>query len=143
MNYVIWLIIGLVLGTALLLYARARGRNRQKRILSIGLVVAAIIYVGFALLWGNPMWIAVEVAGVLAYGIFVWLALRYSINWLAAGWAVHPAWDVILHLLGPGHAIVPEWYAVACISFDFLVASYVLICYKSRRSKVPESIGNA
>lgn len=127
MSYVFWLIVGVFLGGGLLLYARAHGIKGEKRILSIALVVAAIIYIGFALVWGDVAWIAIEIAGVPAYGLFVWLAIRHSFHWLALGWAFHPAWDVMLHLLGPGSAIVPEWYAIACITFDLLVAGYILV----------------
>ncbi|MEN8133505.1 MAG: DUF6010 family protein [Pseudomonadota bacterium] len=137
MNYVVWLIAGVLLGGVLLLYARAHGIKGEKRILSVALVIAAVIYIGFAFVWGNTAWIAIEIAGVPAYGVFVWLAIRHSFYWLAVGWGFHPAWDVVLHLLGPGHAIVPEWYAVACISFDLLVAGYILArTMKSKNDRV-------
>lgn len=127
MSYALWLILGLGLGGALLLYARTRGIRGEKRILSIGLLIAAIIYVGFAFIWGNATWVAIEIAGIPVYGSFVWLAMRHSLNWLAVGWGVHPAWDVILHLFGPGRTIAPEWYVVACITFDLLIAGYILV----------------
>ena len=110
----------------MLLYARARGIKGEKRVLSVALMVVAVIYVGFAFVWGDAGWVAIEIAGVPAYGLFVWLAIRHSFNWLAVGWGLHPAWDVMLHLLGPGKAVAPEWYAVACITFDLLVAGYIL-----------------
>ena len=125
-SYAIWLVIGVVLGIVLLTYARTRIR-KEKIVLSIGLLVAAFIYVCFALVWGNFEWFFIELAGVPIYGLFYWLAVRYSYIWLAVGWAAHPIWDVFLHLKGPGHFVAPEWYAVACISFDFLVALYILI----------------
>ncbi|TKB43139.1 DUF6010 family protein [Thalassotalea mangrovi] len=46
--------------------------------------------------------------------------------WLALGWLLHPVWDIGLHLQGPGWHIVPPWYAVACVSFDILVAIYIV-----------------
>ena len=122
--YLAWLIAGVFLGALLLLYARSRGAG-ENRVLAIGLIVAAAIYIIFAFVWGDATWIAIEIAGVPAYGLFVWLAFRFTFYWLAIGWGLHTAWDVILHLLGPGRAIVPEWYAVACITFDFLIAGYI------------------
>ncbi len=44
---------------------------------------------------------------------------------LAAGWALHPIWDAGLHLQGSGATHAPEWYVVACISFDLLIASFI------------------
>jgi hypothetical protein len=48
-----------------------------------------------------------------------------TLAWLAAGWALHPIWDAALHLQGSGAAHAPEWYVVACISFDLPVAAYI------------------
>lgn len=124
--YAIWLLIGVVLGLVTIVYARSRGRN-EKAVLGIGLGVAAFIYVCFALVWGNWAWFIIELAGVPIYGLFYLLAVRVSPIWLAIGWAAHPIWDLFLHLKGPGHFVAPEWYAVACISFDFLVAAYILM----------------
>ena len=121
-----WLVLGVVLGSVLIYFARSLGAQREKRILANALIIAAVIYVGFALVWGDFAWFLIELAGVPAYGLFYWLAYRHSFYWLAVGWSVHPAWDVFLHLTGPGHHVAPEWYATACISFDFLLAAYIV-----------------
>ena len=121
-----WLLLGLILGTALIYLARHRGVQREQRLLANALIVAAIIYVGFALVWGDSSWLLIELAGVPAYGLFYWLAYRQSFYWLALGWSAHPAWDIFLHLTGPGHDVAPAWYATACISFDFLLAAYIV-----------------
>ena len=66
---------------------------------------------------------------ILAEPLFVtlaWLGLRQSAIWLAIGWAVHPAWGAFLHMRGPGATFAPAWYVVACISFDILVAAFIL-----------------
>lgn len=121
MQIVSWLAIGLVLGGITLLV----GRRAPRLVLGGGLVTAALIYVGFAAAWGTPTWIGIEAAGVVAYGGFAALMNR-SMLWVAAGWALHPVWDVVVHWQGPGHAIVPAWYAVACVSFDLLVAGWLV-----------------
>jgi len=125
MSNTLWLILGLVLGTILLIYARSYRGKGEKRILAIALVIAAIIYVVFAVLWGNALWVSIELIGVPIYGVFAWAAMRYSAYWLAFGWLLHPMWDVALHLLGPGNVFAPEWYVIGCITFDILVAGYV------------------
>lgn len=91
-------------------------------------MVAAAIYVVFAAFGGaSPGWLLVETMGVAFYSVFAVLGMRRSRLWLAAGWAAHPAWDGGLHMAGHGAAFSPAWYVVACISFDLLVAAYVLI----------------
>jgi hypothetical protein len=126
MYVTLWLLVGLLAAWPLLRYARARSPRANTVILGRGLIVAALVYVVFAALWGDLGWAALELAGAGAYGMFYWLALRGSPAWLAAGWGLHPAWDGLLHLAGPGSAIAPEAYVLACISFDLAVAGYVL-----------------
>lgn len=116
-----WLALGLALGGLTILF----GRRAPRFVLGGGLVTAALIYVGFAIAWGTPAWIGIELAGVAAYGVFAALMNR-TMLWVAAGWALHPVWDVALHWKGPGHALVPEWYAVACVAFDLLVAGWIV-----------------
>ena len=127
MNTVLWLILGLVFGAVLLVYARSYGARAEKKILAQALVVAAIIYVLFAIVLGNTTWLLIEIIGVPVYGVFARASIRYSTYWLAIGWLLHPIWDVALHLLGPGHMVAPEWYAIACITFDILVSGYIFI----------------
>jgi len=122
----LWFGLGIVTAALFLWYARGHTAQDEKSILGAGLVIAALVYVGFAALWGNPTWLAIELMGVLMYGLFYFLAQRGSAYWLAAGWAAHPLWDVLLHLVGKGHTIAPEWYVIACISFDLLVAAYIV-----------------
>jgi len=62
------------------------------------------------------------VAGAIAL-----LGLRGSPWWLAAGWALHPLWDVVLHYVSPGHSFAPITYTIPCLSFDLLVAAYIAI----------------
>ena len=128
--------LGLVFGVALLLYARSYREKGEKLILAKALVIAAAIYVLFALIWGNTTWLVIETAGMPLYGFFAWASVRYSAYWLAIGWLLHPLWDVWLHLLGPGATVAPEWYAVACITFDILVASYIFYRVKFWRQNI-------
>lgn len=101
----------------------------------IGMLVAALIYVGFALYEGDGSWILVECFGVVVYGMCALLALKYSMIWLALGWALHPVWDLALHWLGPGAQFVPAWYAIACLSFDLTVALYIVLRASQSRNR--------
>ena len=78
--------LGLFFGSVLLVYARSYRAKGEKIILAKALVVAAIIYVLFAIIWGNTTWLIIEIIGVPIYGLFAWVAIRYSAYWLAIGW---------------------------------------------------------
>lgn len=100
-----------------------------------GLVIAALIYLSFALYYSDTQWLLIESAGVFAFGITYWLAVAYSPLWLAFGWGLHPMWDIFLHWLGPGTHIAPIWYAIACLSFDLAVAWYLVLSVMRRNEK--------
>ncbi len=105
-----------------------------RSVLVIFLFIAAGAYFGFATLGREvvdmqPIWMLVELAQVIVFGTLALLGLRGSPYWIAAGWALHPFWDVVIHYIGPGHSFTPWTYAIACISFDWLVAIYIVIAY--------------
>ena len=100
----------------------------SRHILAGVLVAAAALYVWFALdATTSPAWLAVELAGVGLYGALALRGVRGSAWWLVAGWALHPLWDVALHLVGPGNAFAPAWYATACLTYDLVVAGYTAL----------------
>ena len=105
-----------------------------RSVLVIFLFIAAGAYFGFAtsgreVLGTNQIWMLVELAQVVVFGTMALLGLRGSPYWIAAGWALHPFWDVVVHYVGPGHPFTPWTYAIACVSFDWLVAIYIVIAY--------------
>jgi len=105
-----------------------------RSVLVIFLFIAAGAYFGFAtsgreVVGTNQIWMLVELAQVVVFGTMALLGLRGSPYWLAAGWALHPFWDVVLHYVGPGHPFTPWTYAIACVSFDWLIAIYIVIAY--------------
>lgn len=98
--------------------------------LALGLLTAALVYLGFALFRGGPVWIVAELLGVGTYGLLAWMGLRRSPLWLAGGWALHPVWDVGVHLIATEGSPAPAWYIIACISFDLLVAGGVAMRFR-------------
>ena len=105
-----------------------------RSVLVIFLFIAAGAYFGFAtsgreVLGTGQVWMLVELVQVVGFGTLALLGLRGSPYWLAVGWALHPFWDVVLHYVGPGHPFTPWTYAIACVSFDWLVALYIVIAY--------------
>ncbi len=105
-----------------------------RSVLAIFLLIAAGAYFGFAtvgrdVVGSDQIWILIELAQAIIFGVLALLGLRGSSYWLAAGWVLHPFWDVVLHYVGPGHPFTPWTYAIACVSFDWLVALYIVIAY--------------
>ena len=121
MQTLIEIVIGIFLAIGFILLVRRT--RREKRPIAIGLIVAALIYVGFALFGASVRWLLIELAGVAIYAVFAWLGLKKSAWFLAAGWALHPLWDAVLHDYST--PFVPHWYIAGCIGFDLLVAAYI------------------
>ena len=125
-----WLIIGAIGGSLLVRFAHGRHIGGCRKLMGRSLVIAALVYVVFALIAWDMQWFMIELLGVPIYGFFYWISTKKTIYWIGIGWLFHPVWDVFLHLYGPGHGVAPEWYAIACLSFDFIVGGYLLWRYK-------------
>jgi hypothetical protein len=116
--------VGILLAIGfILLVRRSRSFAKEKLQFAIGLIVAALIYVGFGLFSGSIAWILTELTGVAIYALFAWSGLKRSSWFLVAGWALHVLWDAGLH--GLSTPFVPHWYIGACIGFDLLLAAYI------------------
>jgi hypothetical protein len=121
------LLLGAVASLALVRLARAYPPRGERRVYAVGLVIAALIYVVFAAAAGaGARWLALESLGVFIYGAAARGGYRGRPWLLAAGWAAHVAWDVLLHLGGTGAEYAPHWYPWLCVSFDLVVAGAVL-----------------
>jgi hypothetical protein len=121
------LVAGAVIGAILTIIAIAIPRYTRP-LLAVGLVIAALDYVGFAALaHADAGWLAAELLGVAIYGAVALRGVRHSTWWLVAGWALHPVWDVALHYAGPGRAFAPEWYTVSCLTWDLATAAILAV----------------
>lgn len=93
-----------------------------------GLVVAALIYVGFAAYAGDAFAIYRDLAGVAGFGAIAWLALKFDARLLSAGWFLHVFWDVVVDT--GAHDVAPDWYAALCLGFD--LAATLIIWRRAR-----------
>ena len=137
-----WLMIGGAGGVGLsliaLLLSRFVGEIVGRTALATGLFTAAGAYFGFAVVAPvSPIWWLIEVLQCVAFGTLGLLGWRGSAKWLLLGWALHPVWDFVIHYVGPGRGISPEFYAPACLSFDLIVAAYILIRYRGSSALTP------
>ena len=126
--------LGALLALLLVLLLRRRPPPRERRGYAMALLVAAAVYVGFALAAPHPYWLLVEGAGLGLFGAVAWLGLRRSAWWLSVGWLAHVGWD-LLH--GGGHAaFVPGWYPALCAGFDPVIALAIPLSLR-RRAHAP------
>ncbi len=97
-----WLVNGVFQASTLIVVAWALSRwGREvvgRALLALLLCGAALTYVRFAVEGGaGSGWVVAELAGVVLYGGLAVRGLRGSPMWLAAGWALHPVWDVAVY----------------------------------------------
>ena len=94
--------------------------------MALALLIAAFIYVLFALVTFNKLFIIIEVVGLLFFLMFIWMAYHYSYWFIALGWLLHIVWDIGVH---PDETApyVPQWYAWTCVGFDAIVAIYLMV----------------
>lgn len=121
--FLTYVVIGAVGGHVLAVVA-GRSPDRTAHLFAHALVVAAFIYVAFAMASMESAWLAVEIAGLLIFVGFASLGLKRSLSWLWLGWALHILWDVGIHLVAEA-SFVPAWYPVLCIGFDAVVSYHV------------------
>jgi hypothetical protein len=105
-----------------------------RTLLATVLFAAAGAYFGFAFNDTTPrIWVLIELLQVVAFGVLGLYGWRGSPYWLAIGYALHPLWDFGVHHLGPGREFAPIAYVISCISFDWVVALYIVIAYRLLR----------
>lgn len=117
--------VGGVIAILFLLLVRNISIESKEKLFGRGLIIAAAIYILFALVSGAMDWVSIEVFGTAVFALFYWLGKRFSLYCLALGWTLHPVWVAGLHLFGDGFGVSPPWYATACLSFDLVVAAYI------------------
>ena len=114
------------------LLSRFVGDIYGRALLVIFLIIAGGAYFGFATAaLASGLWVIAELLHVFLIGAMGLQGLRGSPYWIAGGWALHPIWDWPLHYLGPGNAFAPDFYAISCITFDWVVALYIVIAYRT------------
>lgn len=121
---VAYVLLGALGAAAFVLAARRLARRRELPIYAAGLVVAALVYVVFAVAGGaSAAWLAAEFAGLAAFSLVALPRLRSRTLPLALAWAAHALWDILLH--ADAH-FAPDWYRLVCAGFDLALAAYLL-----------------
>ena len=124
-------IAGIVLSIIALLLSRFTRDIVGRTLLATVLFAAAGAYFGFAFNDSTSrIWVLIELLQVVAFGMLGLYGWKGSPYWLALGYALHPLWDFGVHHIGPGRDFAPRAYVIACISFDWVVALYLVIAYR-------------
>ena len=118
--------LGVVCSVLYIYYIRRINNSLKTEFLNfaIGLIIAALIYVCFALWHQKSEWYFLEWSGVILYGALAYLGFKYSAWFLVLGWSTHILWDVILHM-NEKALFVPHWYPPVCLIFDLILAIYI------------------
>ena len=124
-TFALLILLGLVFGAAFIVVAQ-KIDYAEGDLLATGLLAAAAIYVIFAVLWGEEGWIRFEAVGIAIFSLIAFLARRFGILWIGAGWLLHIGWDYLFHIVGPGVHLAPAWYPPFCMGFDLVVGVYIL-----------------
>ena len=119
---VLMIVLGAALALAYVVYARTR--RRPAVVFAAGLIVAAAIYVVFALFAMDWRSVLLELGGLLLFTAIAFGGLRWTSHLLAIGWLAHVAWDLLLHPVQLS-GFAPWWYPALCIGFDLFVAGSI------------------
>lgn len=128
---VLEIVIGIVIASLSVWLVSKIYPNKEHAYWRIGLIVAALIYVGFAVYGKNWEYLPIEFGGFVLYGAFAWMSKKFNLMWLSIGWGLHILWDVFLHA-GAETSFVPSWYPGICLGFDIVIAIYIFWVYKRR-----------
>ena len=125
------IIIGAIVAGAIAFAFRKIKNERFAKFLAGSLIIAALIYIGFATFGvfigeAAASWILVEIGGFFLYSVFAYLGVKISEWFLAIGWATHVLWDVVLHFGEATAGFVPAFYPPVCIGFDLAIAAYIV-----------------
>lgn len=118
------MVSGIFLAAGLLFYLKRFSERTRLTIGAFALLLATLVYVLFALLSQNQLYITIEIVGLLLFLLLIWLGYQYSFWFIVLGWLLHVLWDMGLY---PAETVpyVPQWYAWFCVGFDIVMALYL------------------
>jgi hypothetical protein len=118
---------GALLAAPTLVLVSLLSRDTAFGFLAILLGMIASVYLGFALQDARIRTFQIEYVAIAAFAVLATIALsENSAVLLALGYFGHGIWDVIHHPRGVD-TTMPWWYPPLCLSFDAVVAVYVLL----------------
>ena len=120
-------IVGIVLGLAFVLLVHSVPPQPARQLIALFLAFIACVYCGALLAQSVPShFAALELAVAAAVFACAVIGLRASTPYLAAGYVLHGAWN-LLHYPNVVPTRVARWFPPLCATFDFVVAVALLI----------------
>ncbi|MBT8448380.1 MAG: hypothetical protein KJO69_01735 [Gammaproteobacteria bacterium] len=135
---VVWIMLGLFATIPLVVYAHRININQAAQVLGRGLIVAASVYVIFAVIWGDISWIGVEIAGLLIYSAFYLVPSKRIMLWVGTGWLLHILWVLGWHNFGPGAVYSPLWYVFVSSGFNLVIFVYCIYRWRHDQNVILE-----
>jgi hypothetical protein len=91
-----------------------------------GLILSGIgfLYVGFT--WTNTQALILNAIQAIFFLFFAYYGIKRGLYFLAAGYFLHGAWDLVYDLF-PNSNLIPPYYDLFCLSIDFTIGSYLLV----------------
>jgi hypothetical protein len=117
-------IVGVLLGFAVPLFARAVGFDRDRSFYTVVLVVTASYYDLFAVLGGSTHALLSELVATALFIILSAVGFRRNLWLVVVGLLAHGVFDIVHGGLieDPG---VPRWWPMFCLMFDVAAAAYL------------------
>jgi len=115
------LAVGAVLAALVGLFGHLVGYDRDRSFYAIMLTVVGSLYVLFAVMAGGGPALVLEIAFFGVFAAFALVGFRTSLWVVAAGLALHGAFDFARHffIAAPG---APDWWPAFCGSYDVVAA---------------------
>lgn len=117
-------VVGLLLGLAVPLFARAVGFDRDRSFYTVVLVVTASYYDLFAVLGGSTHALVSELVATAAFIVLSAVGFRRNLWLVVVGLLAHGVFDIVHAGLieDPG---VPRWWPMFCLMFDIAAGAYL------------------
>jgi hypothetical protein len=117
-------VVGVLLGLAVPLFARAVGFDRDRSFYTVVLVVTASYYDLFAVLGSSMHALLSELVATAAFIILSAVGFRRNLWLVVVGLLAHGVFDIVHRALieDPG---VPRWWPMFCLMFDVAAAAYL------------------
>lgn len=84
----------------------------------------AFLYIGYT--WTNIETVIINALQAVFFLIFAYLGIKKSVWFLVAGYFLHGIWDFVYSGFASPDLLPPD-YDFFCLTFDFVVAFYLLI----------------
>ncbi|HMJ47086.1 MAG TPA: DUF6010 family protein, partial [Ferruginibacter sp.] len=81
-------------------------------------------YVGFT--WTDTQALIVNSVQAVFFLLLAYLGMKRNLYYMAAGYFLHGAWDLVYHLF-QSPDLIPPGYDLFCWSIDFTMGGYVLL----------------